>query len=219
MVRVPAGEFLMGSDSGPRSAQPPHLVYLGEFQIAVTEVTVREFRAYVEDSGVVPVVWREEDPSADLDDPVTGILWSEALAFCQWHGLRLPTEAEWEKAARGDDGRIYPWGDRWDSSRANTSVSGQAGVVHVGSFPGGASPFGLLDMSGNAQEWVSDYFAPSYYLHSPTRDPEGPREVLDHGLRGGSWASAPAQSTTFFRDSSHSVLPNDRVGFRCAGTP
>jgi formylglycine-generating enzyme len=216
LVLIPEGWFLMGSDTGPQSARPAHNVFLSSYQIAMTEVTVDQFRRYVEESGNVPLSWAGGAPPLDLNLPVTGILWKEAVAYCDWYGFRLPTEAEWEKAARGSDGRAYPWGSTWHGSLANTEGSGPDRVTRAGAYPDGASPYGLLDMSGNAQEWVADYFDPTYYQTSPTHDPKGPQTVLDHVLRGGSWASPHGQATTFFRDSSHSVMPNNRVGFRCA---
>lgn len=216
MVRLPAGWFVMGSDEGPASSRPAHRVYLSAFDIARTEVTNQQFLAYVEQSGNAAVVWGAGRPDLDADEPVTGILWEEAAAFCEWYGWRLPTEAEWEKAARGTDARTYPWGETWNEAMANTAEGRAGGVERVGSHPDGASPYGLLDMAGNAQEWVGDYFDPDYYGRSPMRDPEGPRQILDHGLRGGSWAAPHEHATTYFRDSSHSARPNARVGFRCA---
>jgi formylglycine-generating enzyme required for sulfatase activity len=211
--------FTMGSDAGPPSSRPAHQVYLSEFEIAGTEVTNGQYLEYVHASGDEPLVWRQGVPALDPRQAVTGILWNEADAFCQWYGWRLPTEAEWEKAARGTDQRTFPWGDNWDPAKANTVESGNGDVVQVASYPEGRSPYGLSDMTGNAQEWVADYFDPTYYLQSPLRDPAGTEQVLDHGLRGGSWAAPLDQATTFFRDSSHSVRPNARVGFRCAADP
>jgi formylglycine-generating enzyme required for sulfatase activity len=216
MAPVPEGPFLMGNASGPPSAKPAHEVFLHSFQIQMTEVTISQFHQYVLDSGNTPLAWQAESQPAASDLPVSGILWKEAAAFCLWYGLRLPTEAEWEKAARGPDAFSYPWGNTWDSSRANTSDAGAGHALPVSSFSGGTSPYGLFNMSGNVQEWVADYFDPAYYQTSPLHDPLGPTLVLDHGLRGGSWASPPDQASTFFRNSSHSVLPNNTVGFRCA---
>jgi formylglycine-generating enzyme required for sulfatase activity len=206
----------MGSDTGSQSASPAHDVFVGPFEIEVTEVTVGQVERYVDETGRLPLVWADGPPPLNPDRPAAGILWKEAAAYCEWYGLRLPTEAEWEKAARGTDQRTYPWGDNWDPSLANTAESRANTAVEVGRYPGGASPYGVLDMSGNLQEWVADYFDPTYYQQGPSRDPRGPVQVLGDHERGGSWDSPAAQSTTFFRNSSHSVLPNDRVGFLCA---
>jgi formylglycine-generating enzyme len=215
-VPVPAGWFLMGQDDGPRSNKPQRSVYLDAYAIDCTEITNSAFGKFVEQAGTQVIGWDAHLAEVHPDHPVTGVLWKDAQAYCQWLGKRLPTEAEWEKAARGADGRRYPWGDTWDADKANTLESDKAGVVPVGSYPDGASPYGLLDMSGNATEWVSDYFDFTYYTYAPDRNPQGPEQVLDRGLRGGSWASTAEQVQAFFRDSSHSVRPNPRVGFRCA---
>jgi formylglycine-generating enzyme len=214
-VHVPAGWFLMGQDEGLRSNQPQRSVFLDAYAMDCTEVTNSAFSKFVEQAGTQVIGWDAHQAEIHPDHPVTGVLWKDALAYCQWLGERLPTEAEWEKAARGADGRRYPWGDAWDASKANTLENGKEGVLPVGSYPEGASPYGLLDMAGNAAEWVADYFDFTYYTYAPDQNPQGPELVLDRGLRGGSWASTAKYAQTFYRDSSHSVKPNLRVGFRC----
>ncbi len=216
MVDVPAGWFLMGQDDGPRSNRPQRLVYLDAYAIDRTEVTNAAFAAYVRETGQRPEGWDDTVVATQGDLPVVAVLWRDADAYCRWAGQRLPTEAEWEKAARGTDGRIYPWGKAWDPARANTAEAGHGGPRPVGSLPAGASPYGALDMAGNAAEWVADTFEFDYYSRAPDHNPPGPNRVMDHVLRGGSWAAPAVQAQTFFRDSSHSARPNPRVGFRCA---
>jgi formylglycine-generating enzyme required for sulfatase activity len=216
MVIVPAGWFMMGQDEGPRANQPQHEVYLDAFAIDQTEVTNAAFATFVAQAHYVSKGWEATFTERPPHEPVVNVIWREAEAYCRWAGKRLPTEAEWEKAARGADGRQYPWGNTWDAALANTQESGNGGPLPVGSFPAGVSPYGVLDMAGNVAEWVADYFDFTYYTYAPDHNPLGPDTVLDHGLRGGSWASPAEHAQTFFRDSSHSVEPNPRVGFRCA---
>ena len=217
MVIIPAGWFGMGHDAGPKSSQPNHPVYLEAFAIDRTEVTNAAFAEFVAQTGSQPKIgWTAEEAQARATEPVVGVVWAEAEAYCRWAGKRLPTEAEWEKAARGTDGRLYSWGNEWDAARANTLESKHREVFPAGSYPAGASPYGALDMAGNAAEWVADYFDFTYYTVAPDHNPTGPTRVLDRVLRGGSWASPHHQVQTFFRDSSHSAEPNLRLGFRCA---
>lgn len=216
MAAVPAGWFWMGQDDGPRSNRPQHRVYLDGYFIDRMEVTQAEFADFIAAGGLPDSSLKADLLRADPDLPVTGVLWQEADAYCRWLNKRLPTEAEWEKAARGTGKRIYPWGSRWDKKKANTLESGLSRVVAVGSFPDGASSYGVLDMIGNAAEWVSDTFDFTYYTSSPDHNPQGPATVMDHGLRGGSYASPKEYATVYFRDSSHSARPNLRVGLRCA---
>jgi formylglycine-generating enzyme required for sulfatase activity len=214
-VKVPAGWFLMGEDDGRRSNQPQRDVYIDSFEIHLTEVTREEYARFISATSYQVDGWGLNLLEEGADLPMTGILWEDAQAYCRWMGMRLPTEAEWEKSARGHDGRLYPWGNEWDSLKANTAESGIEHVLTIGSYPEGASPYGVLDMSGNAAEWVSDYYEAGYYSIGPDHNPQGPDQILDHVLRGGSFESPANNATTYFRDSSHSARPNPRVGFRC----
>ena len=184
MVVIPAGWFWMGSNGGNPSNRPLRYIYLDTFAIDRTEVTVGSFGQFLDEQQDVGTTLTSDALTSKPKDPVTGVTWEVADSFCQWVGKRLPIEAEWEKAARGSDGRIYPWGDDWNTRNANTLENGKKQVVHVGSYPHAESPYGVLDMSGNAAEWIADYFDPVYYDYGPRVNPRGPSEVLDHGLRG-----------------------------------
>lgn len=206
----------MGENDGRKSNQPQRWIYLDAYAIQIHEVSVGEFEKFIQETGYFTPAWDARIVDQMRFYPVTGLSWEDANAYCKWLGMRLPSEAEWEKAARGLDGRKYPWGDQWDAQKANTYEKKAGKPYPVGSLPDGASPYGVLDMSGNVAEWVADYFDSSYYSYAPQRNPTGPDQVLDHGLRGGSYASPREQATTYFRDSSHSALSNVRVGLRCA---
>ena len=146
---------------------------------------------------------------------VTNVTWFGARAYCEWRGLRLPTEAEWEKAARGTDGRPYPWGTATPTPE-HANIGDLVGrTVDVGSYPKGVSPYGTHDMSGNAWEWCKDWFSPIYYEDSPRENPKGPETGLNRVLRGGSWRFRDlADTTTRWFDAP--FLTDDKVGFRCA---
>lgn len=192
MVFVPKGTFIMGSESGESDEQPAHEVYLDAFWIDQTEITYTMYARF--------------DPSKYGSQPVQNVTWQQAQAYCAWAGSRLPSEAEWEKAARGTDERTYPWGDqppaadlvnfadlRTRLSWADVSVDdGYSEVAPVGKYPAGASPYGALDMAGNAAEWVSDWYAENYYAFSPQANPQGPEDGLFRVLRGGSYFTTAA---------------------------
>ncbi len=245
MVYVPAGEFIMGTDDVEAYARrndetPKHTVYLDAFYIDKFEVTIAEFATFLNALGGhiwrcdgYNCIWERGDdgqfaqqgivladgryqviPGTD-NLPITYIRWSAANAYCRWAGKRLPTEAEWEKAARGTDGRKYPWGDEWDSERAASSHDLPPGAYPfpVGSYPGDVSPYGAFDMLGNADEWVNDWYAPNYYHRSPYENPGGPAERQFHVNRGISTQSA-IQGVTVRRGGR-----GPYIGFRCAYTP
>jgi formylglycine-generating enzyme required for sulfatase activity len=191
MVYVPAGEFVMGSTEDDPDAnvdeEPVHTVHLDAFWIDRTEVSNAQYRQCVEAGDCdEPTCWDEDDVNAP-DQPVVCVTWDNAQAFAAWVGGRLPTEAEWEKAARGTDGRIYPWGN----SAPGCQIANHANCVGharaVGSYPQGASPYGVLDLAGNVWEWVADWYGRDYYARSPARQPPGPESGTFRVLRGGSF--------------------------------
>lgn len=238
MIKIPEGEFLMGDDSGPRNERPEHKVWLDSYYIDQFEVTMSLYQKFLDETKHdVPPLW---DDAAALqeaaDRPAVGMAWSSAQAYCQWAGKRLPTEAEWEKGARGTDGRRYPWGHMQpfvDIANYNRGVwvsyvitlrSVTAGVtgmsIRHGLKTGTKSPYGLYHMAGNAAEWVADWYDKDYYEVSPYRNPKGPEKGENKVIRGGSWEDAPARLRVTSRASAAPDFPieaNDlTIGFRCA---
>jgi formylglycine-generating enzyme required for sulfatase activity len=264
MIRVPSGKFIMGASPKEQemilqfgwspnwidrvkplveSSGPPHEVYLDSFYIFKHEVTNRQYKAFVDATGhTPPEIWSRASFNHP-DQPVVCVSWNDANAFCTWAGMRLPTEAEWEKAARGSEGLAYPWGNAWDASKlrsANSianrpletfnvwsswqrtmfSVHGsEASPARVGSYPEGASPYGVMDMAGNVWEWVADWYDPHYYAESPERNPKGPPTGQRRVLRGGGWDVPKSVTYTWYRETF--MPPHDKrtvTGFRCASS-
>ncbi len=225
MVLVPAGEFTMGSPTGDVDERPPHQVYLDSFLIDKHEVTVGQYAEFLQQAGGnAPSDWKTMNQLSHKKRPVSNVDWADAAAYCKWAGKRLPTEAEWEKAARGTDGRLYPWGNEPPTSRhANYGQSGSinnGALAPVGSFEEGKSPYGVYDMAGNVWEWVSDWYDHDYYKNSPQRNPEGPTTGGFKGIRGGSWNSSVRALRSADRYWDPPTFRSQySPGFRCVKKP
>jgi formylglycine-generating enzyme required for sulfatase activity len=215
MVRVPAGEFRMGSDTQNPDERPLRTVRLDAFWVDRYEVTNSQYRDFVTRSGHrAPYTWEDGRLNGSLQ-PVVGVDWYDAQVYCAWAGKRLCTEAEWEKAARGTDGRSYPWGDEEPGTgRANYDMR-IGRPVDVGSYPEGASPYGPLDMAGNVWEWVADWYGRDYYRDAPARNPKGPESGTIRVYRGGSWANGAVSIVTTKRGRLDPTARGDQIGFRC----
>ena len=232
MVLVPAGEFTMGSNDGGDDEKPVHQVSLDAYYLDKYEVTVGQYAKFLEARGVNgPPMWTTMDQPSHQKRPVVNVDWSDASNYCEWAGKRLPTEAEWEKAARGTDGRIYPWGNEPpDPLRANYGKekwNNHTALVPVGQLKDGKSPYGIYDLAGNVWEWVSDWYDQDYYTTSPPQNPKGPENGKYRVLRGGSWDLAPENLRSTRRDFNLPLSPsyespsyrNFNSGFRCAKNP
>jgi iron(II)-dependent oxidoreductase len=218
MVLIPAGEFKMGK-KGEDHHSPEHTVYIDEFYMDKCEVTNAQYAEFCQATDRnLPEFWGMDHfrSGPDFPDhPVTGISWYDARAYAEWAEKRLPTEAEWEYAARGGlAGKDYPGGDEIDPSTANFSKAEKGGTVAVESYP--ANGFGLHDMAGNVGEWVADYYARDYYKASPDKNPAGPDEGKFRVFRGGGWHTGPYCSKVFFRNALPANWLDFNVGFRCA---
>ena len=224
MLLIPAGKFIMGSNSRLPDEGPQHTVNLPAFYIDQFEVTNLQYKKFNDATrGRSPRHWRNRTfPAGKADHPVVYVTWENANAYCEWAGKRLPTDAEWEKAARGTDGRMFPWGDEFATANANTPVRwqeiGQFGDTSpVGAFEAGKSPYGVYDMSGNVWEWTASWYK-AYPGNQTPSESYGERYKT---LKGGSWfdcsfykcgISAPVFNRSFFAKK----VKNDSFGFRCA---
>jgi serine/threonine-protein kinase len=261
LVFVPDGDFEMGSDSsGYANEKPVHTVLLDSYWIDQTEVTNSMFGAFVAQTGYQTEAeetgssrgydtdtgksqptqgadWEHplgtDSGLSDLaEHPVVHVSWNDARAYCEWAGRRLLTEAEWEKAARGTDGRTFPWGSDFDGTRLNSAdVNLGAGrgnnsfddgfqlTSPVGSYPQGASPYGALDMVGNVWEWVNDWADEAYYQNSPSANPGGPASGESRIVRGGSWHDPEDGNRAAYRGWAAPEDTDITLGFRCGLTP
>ncbi len=220
MVLVPAGEFLMGSEQGDDDEQPVHRVFLDSFYLDLFEVTNGRFAKFVAAIGSEPP-WGfadQETPVVHAERPVRWVNWLEATGYCLWAGKRLPTEAEWEKAARGTDGRPYPWGSEppTPAHAVFGLKEGAEPVAPIGDRDKGASPYGVHDLAGNLYEWVSDWYDDAFYAQQSTINPHGPPDGTAKVQRGGSYINQPYRLRTTFRTKGDPTEHDPNVGFRCA---
>lgn len=254
MVDIPRGPFLMGSDHGEPAERPVHRVVLSAFSIDRFETTNAEFAAFVSATGYVTDSersgvgwdwggkWREikganwrhpHGPASSIQGlerhPVVQVSWNDAQAYCRWRGKRLPTEAEWERAARGSGDRTYPWGNELprdgtcyrasygsdECCRPNTG-DGYFFTAPVGSFPLGRSPFGVEDLAGNVWEWVEDWFDPEFYRRSPSTNPVNSTVRDRKVIRGGGWGNNPFGLRSTLRHANPPGMGLSMVGYRCA---
>lgn len=239
MVYIPAGSFDMGNDTAYDNEKPVHTVALDPFWIDQTEVTNLMYANCVQ-AGVCQPPSNTNSSNGDIyyGDPrfnyypVTYVSWDDAKTYCEWSGRRLPTEAEWEKAARGTDRRQYPWGNDFlvgvanicdvncSIEWANKSLDdGYAQTAPAGNYPAGKSPYGVLDMAGNVSEWVADWYDENYYKLSPQSNPRGPSDGNLRVARGGAFPLDVNDARTVSRGRFEPYTSKDYIGFRCAASP
>jgi formylglycine-generating enzyme required for sulfatase activity len=224
MIHIPAGKFVMGSNDYD-DAKPPHTVELSEYYIGKYPVTNREYQAFVRDAKYkAPKSWGgDQFPQGKANHPVVYVSWKDAVAYCKWLSkktgsqYRLPTEAEWEKAARGTDDHRYPWGSAAPNKDLLNYKNNVGDTTVVGKYEGGKSPYGVYDMVGNVWEWVNDWYGKTYYQKSPTKNPLGPTSGESRVLRGGSWGNFDFHNVhSVYRCYNAPTYIIDDVGFRCA---
>ncbi len=233
MVLIPEGSFPMGVPQGDRDGgrdeYPRHDVFLSSFYIDKFELTNGRYLAFVKATGH-RIPQNPKNPTRNLwqgdtigevlvDRPVINVDWSDAEAYCKWAGKRLPTEAEWEKAAKGTADRRFPWGNVEPTNKHlnfNQQWIGEKTLMPVGSYEAGKSPFGVYDMGGNVWEWVNDWYDPKYYEKSPAKNPKGPESGTKRVLRGSGWENETPTVRIFTRVEGDPANRNESTGFRCA---
>jgi len=232
MIFIPGGIYEMGSRKslmelnptdifntdrhtlGPED--PAHEVDIDPFYIDMYETTNAQYGEYVKATGYKASSYAKNERYNDPQQPVVGTTWKDAKKYCEWRGKRLPTEAEWEKAARGKRPVKFPWGNEMpDDTKANFD-NHLGKTAPVGSYPAGKSDYGVFDMSGNVAEWVNDWHYPEYYIFSPKKNPQGPDKGQYKVIRGGSWRHDAEDIRLTYRNATIPKLQNNSVGFRCA---
>jgi iron(II)-dependent oxidoreductase len=203
-------------------ATPKRKVFISSFYLDKFEVNFEEYQRCVNDSKCKPSKYAKKSKFNKSLLPVIGVNWPDAKVFCEWLGKRLPTEAEWEKSARGAEERKYTWGEKFSiyASEKFANVYGKYDdfflTAPVDSFPNGASPYGIFNMNGNVREWVSDWYDPEYYRERADKDPQGPDDGKYKVVRGGSYKNTPPKISNTYRDYEKPTKATKDVGFRCA---
>ena len=223
MVTIPAGPFVRGTMSGGFDEQPQRTIYLDTFSIDRYEVTNHQYQQFVAATG-----HRKAAPPSRYaksmgkmrgpNQPVVYVSWDDAVAYCRWKGKRLPTEAEWEKAMRGTDGRLWPWGNQERPNGANWGrvQDGHDVSARVGTFPTDKSPYGVMDGAGNVMEWVADWYQEAYYKDSPDKDPPSPEFGIFRVMRGGGYTTTGGDLRITSRSKMVPDFRDETIGFRCA---
>lgn len=223
MVSIPGGPFIRGTNAGGFDEQPQRILILGAFAIDRYEVTNFQYQQFVDATG-----HRKAGPPSryaknmskmrGVNQPVVYVSWDDAEAYCRWKGKRLPTEAEWEKAMRGTDGRLWPWGNTEQANGANWArvQDGHEVTASVGSFGNDRSPYGVMDGAGNVMEWVQDWYSESYYKDVSDQNPPGPDYGVYRVLRGGGYTTAGGDIRITSRSKMVPDFRDETIGFRCA---
>ncbi|MBN2126101.1 MAG: SUMF1/EgtB/PvdO family nonheme iron enzyme [Deltaproteobacteria bacterium] len=218
MVMVSGGHFWMGSslnESKNETEKPRHRVYLATYFIDRYPVTNQAYRAFLKDTGhPEPLYWADPQFNSPMQ-PVVGVTWEDAAEYARWVKKRLPTEAEWEKAARGEEGLMYPWGNEFMSGMANVDFV-MTQTSPVDQYPSGGSSYGCLDMIGNVWEWCQDWFDDKYYAVGPSENPQGPKKGMKKTIRGAAWDTISFNARNAFRFFADPLTKSQTIGFRCA---
>lgn len=223
MVTIPAGPFVRGTESGGFDEQPSRTIYLDSFSIDRHEVTNHYYQQFVAATGHrkpgLPARYvKSIGRMKGTNQPIVYVSWDDATEYCRWKGKRLPTESEWEKAMRGSDGRLWPWGNKEQANGANWARvdDGHEVSASVGSFHTDKSPYGVMDGAGNVLEWVADWYQEVYYKESPEKNPPSPEHGTYRVLRGGSFTTTGADIRITSRSKMMPDFRDETIGFRCA---
>jgi formylglycine-generating enzyme required for sulfatase activity len=223
MVTIPAGPFVRGTTSGGFDEQPQRTIYVDTFSIDRYEVTNHQYQQFVAATG-----HRKAGPPSryaksigrmrGTNQPVVYVSWDDATDYCRWKGKRLPTEAEWEKAMRGTDARLWPWGNEEKPNGANWArvQDGYEVSARVGSFSTDKSPYGVMDGAGNVMEWVADWYQETYYKEAPDKDPPSPEFGTFRVMRGGGYTTTGGDVRITSRSKMVPDFRDETIGFRCA---